>query len=213
MHSSQKSRRPLYYSAILIISAIITIMMIGNSTHPLKTTPLNSPEIQAIIDSAIEQTHITTSYDPAYVIIPYPDGDVPSNTGVCSDVVIRAFRKAGVDLQAKVHEDMHANFAAYPLQWGLTRPDSSIDHRRVPNLMTYFKRQGKSFQITLNAADYHPGDVVAWDFGAGKTHIGLVCNKRNLKTGRFLIVHNAGMGTRLEDRLFDWPIIGHYRYF
>ena len=212
MYSSQKSHRPLYYAAILFISVIITIMMIWNSTHPLKTIPLKSPKIQAVIDSAIEQTGVTTSYDPSYVRIPYPDGDVASNTGVCSDVVIRAFRKAGVDLQVKVHEDMSANFAVYPHQWGLTRPDSSIDHRRVPNLMTYFKRQGKSVPITLNAADYHPGDVVAWDFGSGKTHIGLISNRRNPKTSRFLIVHNAGMGTRLEDRMFDWPIIGHYRH-
>lgn len=213
MHSLQKSQKFLYYAAIFIIGAIIAIMMIQNSTHLLKAVPLNSPKIQAVIDSAIEQTHVTTSYDPAYVRIPYPNGDVASNTGVCSDVVIRAFRKAGVDLQVKVHEDMSAHFAVYPHQWGLSKPDSSIDHRRVPNLMMYFERQGKDVGITQNAADYHPGDVVAWDFGDSKTHIGLISNRRNPKTCRFLIVHNSGMGTQLEDRLFEWPIIGHYRCF
>lgn len=216
MHTSQKRYAlplKLLFAALFITCIVFTGWIIWNAAHPFKVVSIKSPKLRAVIDSAIEQTHITTSYDSAYVRIPYPDGDVPSNTGVCSDVVVRAFRKAGVDLQVKVHEDMSAHFSAYPHQWGLTIPDPSIDHRRVPNLMTYFKRQGKAITITQNALDYHPGDVVAWDFGSGKTHIGLISDRQDSKTNRFLIVHNAGLGTRLEDRLFDWPIIGHYRYF
>ena len=199
-------------SMALIISGIAFAFRIWNADQ-LKVVPVSSPGIRALMDSAIEQTRVTTGYDPAYVRIPYPGGDVPPNTGVCSDVIIRAFRKAGIDLQVKVHEDMRANFAAYPRQWGLKKPDPSIDHRRVPNLMTYFKRRGKSTAITRKTDDYRPGDVVVWDFGYGKVHTGLVSNRQYPKTKKFLIIHNVGMGTRLEDRLFDWPIIGHYRYF
>lgn len=202
------------FVAILIITGLIIIYRpIQRSVSRMRVVPIDSPKINALIDSAIEQTKVTVSYDPSYTSIPYPGGDVPLNTGVCSDVIIRSFRNAGVDLQVEVHEDMKKNFAAYPHQWGLTRPDPSIDHRRVPNLMTFFERRGKAVPITDNPADYHPGDVVSWDFGSGKTHIGLVSNRRSSEKENFLIIHNVGMGTQIQECLFSWPIIGHYRYF
>jgi uncharacterized protein len=178
-----------------------------------QSVEVKQPAVKQLIEAAIAQTNYTKSYDPAYVRIAYPNGDVPITTGVCSDVVIRAFRKLGLDLQKEVHEDMRANFSAYPNKWGLRRPDTNIDHRRVPNLMTYFKRKGKAVgMMTTNAQDYKPGDIVAWDLGGGIPHIGLMTNLQG-EDGRYQIVHNIGGGTRVEDRLFEWKIIGHYRYF
>ncbi len=179
-----------------------------------KLSGIKSNEIRKLLESAVEQTNLTKNYDPNYRVIAYPNGDVPIETGVCSDVVIRAFRKAGVDLQKEVHEDMTANFAAYPQKWDLKSPDANIDHRRVPNLQTFFTRKGKSLTITENPADYQPGDVVAWDLdGKGMTHIGLVSNFYNETTKRYLIIHNIGAGAQTDDKIFDWKIIGHYRYF
>lgn len=175
---------------------------------------ISSPEIKKLLESANEQIKTTRNYTQQYYVIPYPNGDVPSETGACTDVLIRAFRNAGIDLQKEVHEDMKANFSEYPTKWGLTEPDTNIDHRRVLNLQTFFKRQGKSLPITNNAKNYQPGDIVAWDLdGKGMTHIGIVSNQWNEKTKRFSIIHNIGGGTNLEDRLFEWKIIGHYRYF
>ncbi len=171
-----------------------------------------SPAVRTVIDSAKAQTHVTTSYDPSYVRIGYPGGDVKPETGVCADVIIRAFRKAGVDLQKDVHEDMARKFKAYPQRWGLKRPDTNIDHRRVPNLMTFLRRAGKELPITAQAGDYLPGDIVAWDLGGGITHIGIVSEEHS-SGGRPGIVHNIGQGARLEDVLFSWKVIGHYRYF
>ncbi len=162
----------------------------------------------------IEQLNLTKSYDPNYVVIAYPNGDVPIETGVCTDVVIRAFRNANIDLQKEVHEDMAADFAAYPNKWNLKSPDKNIDHRRVPNLQRFFTRRGKSLPITQNGEDYKPGDIVSWDLdGKGMTHIGLVSNIYNENTKRHSIIHNIGSGANLEDRIFDWKITGHYRYF
>jgi uncharacterized protein YijF (DUF1287 family) len=136
-----------------------------------KLTEITPDEIRRLLESAVEQTTLTKSYDPKYVVIAYPNGDVPIETGVCTDVVIRAFRKAGVDLQKEVHEDMTANFSLYPKKWSLISPDRNIDHRRVPNLQTFFTRKEKSLPITNKSADYKPGDVVAWDLdGKGLTH-------------------------------------------
>jgi uncharacterized protein YijF (DUF1287 family) len=175
---------------------------------------IQSAEIKNLLASALEQTKVTNSYDPAYVVLPYPNGDVPMETGVCTDVVIRAFRKAGIDLQKEVHEDMQANFAVYPKRWGLSKPDPNIDHRRVPNLQTFFTSRGKALEIKQNADDYKPGDVVSWDLdGKGMTHIGLVSNLWNEASRRYLIIHNIGGGARVEDVLFNWKVTGHYRYF
>ncbi|HJQ23515.1 MAG TPA: DUF1287 domain-containing protein [Blastocatellia bacterium] len=171
------------------------------------------PALWPVIESALEQTGQTTVYDPAYRNLAYPGGDLPIERGVCADVIVRAFRRGGVDLQKEVHEDMARDFAAYPNRWGLKAPDSNIDHRRVPNLMTYFKRRGKALPITESAKDYEPGDVVAWDLGGGLTHIGIVVNRRARDGERYYIVHNIGAGARLEDVLFNWRQIGHYRFF
>jgi uncharacterized protein len=180
-------------------------------TSPSPTSvSVASPRIQTVIEAAIAQVNVTQSYDPAYVAIAYPGGDVPISTGVCTDVVIRAYRKVGLDLQQTVHEDMQQNFAAYPTDWGLSTPDANIDHRRVPNLMTFFKRRGKSLPVTQQVTNYQPGDVVTWDLGGGQWHIGIVSNLRS-PSGKLLIVHNVGAGTKLEDVLLNWQILGHYR--
>ncbi len=177
-----------------------------------KISPNASP-LERLNASAIEQTTLTTTYDPAYVKLDYPNGDVPIETGVCSDVVVRAFRKAGIDLQKELHEDMTAHFAKYPKKWGAKRPDKNIDHRRVPNLMTWFDRKGKSLPITRNGGDYQPGDVVSWDLADGRPHIGVVSTIKVEGTDRYAIIHNIGLGARAEDVLFEWTIKGHYRYF
>ena len=177
------------------------------------TTPIKSPLVKQVVEDAIEQTGYTFSYDPSYVKLSYPGGDVPRDRGVCSDVVVRAFRKAGVDLQKEVHEDMKRSFSYYPQQWGAKRPDSNIDHRRVPNLMTYFKRARKDLPLTRDPKEYLPGDVVAWDLGNGLVHIGLVSNLKEQGAERHTIIHNIGSGARIEDVLFSWKVIGHYRYF
>ena len=162
--------------------------------------------------SALELTKQKVTYDPSYFSIDYPNGDIPSDKGVCTDVVIRAYRKIGIDLQKEVHEDMKANFNAYPKIWGLKSTDKNIDHRRVPNLMTFFKRKGAEKPITKKATDYKPGDVVCWNLGGAITHIGIVVEKKSRDGKRNLIVHNIGSGQVLEDCLFNYKIIGHYRY-
>jgi uncharacterized protein YijF (DUF1287 family) len=138
---------------------------------------------------------------------------VPIETGVCSDVIVRAFRQGGIDLQKEVHDDMKDNFSAYPSKWGLNKPDANIDHRRVPNLMTYFTRRGKSLPTGGRSETFLPGDIVTWDLGLGTDHIGMVVNVWYKPSQRYLIVHNIGAGTRMEDALFAWKITGHYRYF
>jgi len=165
-----------------------------------------------LADAALDLTKQQVSYDPTYFQLKYPNGDVPANKGVCTDVVIRAYRKLGIDLQKLVHEDMQANFSKYPKNWGLKHTDKNIDHRRVPNLMTFFTRKGASKPITSNPADYLPGDIVCWNLGGGLTHIGLVVNKKSTDGKRNLIVHNIGSGQVQEDCLFNFKIIGHYRF-
>ena len=168
------------------------------------------PTASALVPKAREQIGVTTSYDPAYRKIAYPGGDVSAETGVCSDVVVRAFRKLGIDLQKAVHEDMQKAFADYPHKWGLKHPDANIDHRRVPNLMTYFQRRGWAVNSSAKSADFKPGDVVAWDLGGGVTHIGLVSDRQTAEAAP-LVIHNIGAGTKEEDVLFRFKIIGHYR--
>jgi len=169
--------------------------------------------LEKINAGAIEQTTQTTGYDPSYVKLGYPNGDVAPSTGVCADVVVRAFRKAGIDLQKELHEDMSRNFAKYPQKWGARGPDTNIDHRRVPNLMTWFDRQGKAQPITKDAKDYLPGDVVSWQLDNGLPHIGMVSKIKVEGSDRYAMVHNIGLGARIEDVLFAWKITGHYRYF
>jgi uncharacterized protein len=207
------SRRPTILLSLLGLTIAFAAYQTDRLPAPTETIAVSSPKIQQLLTNAQTQTQKTNSYDPAYVAIAYPNGDVPIETGVCTDVVIRGFRGAGVDLQQVVHEDMLKHFSEYPQEWGLSNPDPNIDHRRVPNLMRYFDRQGKSLPITQKAADYQPGDVVTWDLGGGDSHTGLVSNVKSRLTGRSLIIHNIGSGARQQDVLFAWPILGHYRYF
>ncbi len=170
--------------------------------------------LRRLVTAAIERTHHTVRYDPAYVKIAYPNGDVPADTGVCTDEIIRSYRAVGVDLQKEVHEDMAANFSAYPRKWRwqLSGPDTSIDHRRVPNLMVFFSRKGEVLKASTRAEDYSPGDLVTWDLGGNVPHIGIVVDTKSLQSGRYMIVHNIGQGPKMEDVLFNWKITGHYRY-
>ena len=184
----------------------------AQGNQPVATTQTQATFFTQLADSAFTLTKQRVIYDPSYVRIAYPSGDVPANRGVCTDVVIRAYRKMGIDLQKEVHEDMRANFDKYPKNWGLTRPDTNIDHRRVPNLMTFFSRKGTVKPITQNADDYLPGHIVCWDLGRGQTHIGIVSNKKSRDGKRYLIIHNVGFGQVQEDFLFKYKIIGHYTY-
>jgi len=175
-------------------------------------TQTNRAEFLAKLSSAaIERTHHSVRYVSSYVHIPYPGGDVPAETGVCTDEVIRSYRALGIDLQREVHEDMLRDFNAYP-HGHQRQPDTSIDHRRVPNLMVFFAHRGIQLSITQNSRDYTPGDVVAWNLGGGSTHIGIVVNQRG-RSGSYSLVHNIGRGPQMEDVLFNWKIIGHYQYF
>lgn len=162
------------------------------------------------LSGANAQIGVTVSYDPSYQKLDFPLGDVPKEEGVCSDVVVRAYRAIGVDLQAEVNADMKTNFSKYPTKYGLSAPDPNIDHRRVPNLMTYFDRKGRSKPITKNPADYLPGDIVAWKFPRNQTHIGIVSEISDAATGIPYIYSNSGRGTLKEDILFGYEIIGHY---
>jgi uncharacterized protein YijF (DUF1287 family) len=173
----------------------------------------NADSNRKIVLGADAQIGKTVRYDPAYVSLKYPGGDVPIDRGVCTDVVVRALRHAGVDLQKEVHEDMKRAFKSYPQNWRLKRPDKNIDHRRVPNLMKYFERKKKSAPITRNGKDYRAGDIVAWRLGGGRLHIGIVSDRKSRDGKHPLVVHNIGGGARREDMLFQLSIIGHYRYF
>jgi uncharacterized protein YijF (DUF1287 family) len=179
------------------------------SGNPMVVTPDFATQLS---DAALELTKQTVTYNSRYVAIPYPNGDVPANTGVCTDVVIRAYRKVGIDLQKEVHEDMKKRFAEYPKIWGLKSTDRNIDHRRVPNLQTFFKKHGKVLPITKNPSDYKPGDIVTWMLPHNLPHIGIVVNKKSKDNKRYLIVHNIGGGQVAEDMLFDFQITGHYTY-
>jgi uncharacterized protein len=185
--------------------------------RPAQAVPADSRQdfTRRLVAAAIERTHHSVRYVSAYVRIPYPGGDVPADTGVCSDEIIRSYRAVGVDLQKEVHEDMQQNFAAYPnkRRWLLAHPDANIDHRRVPNLMVFFQRKGVSLPITSRAEDYSPGDLVTWDLGGNVPHIGIVVDQKSRWSGRYMLVHNIGEGPKMEDVLFNWKITGHYRYY
>lgn len=162
-------------------------------------------------DASISIINPAIEYDPAYFTIPYPNGDVPKDKGVCTDVVIRAYRKLGIDLQKEVHDDMKKNFGKYPKAWGLKTTDSNIDHRRVPNLEVFFERLGERLPTTNNPLDYKPGDIVTWMLPGRHTHIGIVVNKK-APSGRYMLVHNIGSGQVMEDVIFEYTMRGHYRY-
>jgi uncharacterized protein YijF (DUF1287 family) len=216
-------RRPVWAGRLLSLTGallapiiIITASLGCEGRQTLANdTAAKQAFLQKLVLAAIDRTHHSVRYVSSYVRIPYPGGDVPADTGVCTDEIIRIYRAVGVDLQKQVHEDMVQNFATYPHYWhaDTARPDPNIDHRRVPNLMVFFARNGESLPTSLRAEDYQPGDLVTWDLGGGVPHIGMVVDRRTSGTGRHTIVHNIGEGPKMEDVLFRWKITGHYRYF
>jgi uncharacterized protein YijF (DUF1287 family) len=186
----------------------------GRFLFPLlcvSAVPQPSPKLSAFLEAAQGQVGVTVHYDGSYRWLPFPGGDVPLDRGVCTDVVIRAYRAIGVDLQLLVNRDMTASFSAYPQLWGQSRPDPNIDHRRVANLATFFTRHGGRLPISRQPEGYLPGDLVTWRLPSGFAHVGIVSGQR--ENGRPLIVHNIGAGARLEDVLFAYSITGHFRFF
>lgn len=194
------------------VMAVLALLLAG-AAHS-RTAPAGGEAafFRRLTAAAVAQAAQRVTYDPSYRRIPFPGGDVPANVGVCSDVVIRAYRAVGVDLQVRVHDDMARAFAAYPSLWGLQRPDPNIDHRRVPNLETYLRRKGAARPVSSDPGAWAPGDLVVWRLGGNRPHIGVVTERRSRDGARPLVVHNAGWGPRLEDALFAFPITGHYRY-
>ncbi|WP_345766960.1 DUF1287 domain-containing protein [Chryseobacterium endophyticum] len=188
------------YLSILVVMLSVIFMKAQN------------PFAQKLSNAALSLTKDKVTYDPAYFIIKYPNGDIPADKGVCTDVVIRAYRKLGIDLQKEVHEDMAKNFSKYPKIWGLKSPDTNIDHRRVPNLRVFFSKFGKSKSIETKPELYIPGDIVTWILPGNLTHIGMVVSRKSADGKRYLIVHNIGKGQVLEDCLFKYQITGHYQY-
>jgi uncharacterized protein YijF (DUF1287 family) len=188
-----------------VAALAVAVALIAASVHPQAPARPDGPTVAR---AAAAQVGVTLLYDPAYRRLDYPGGDVPAERGVCADVVVRAFRAAGLDLQVAVHEDMRRHFRDYPQLWGLRRPDPNIDHRRVPNLMTFFERRAKRLAA---GSTYEPGDVVAWRLANGLYHIGIVAEQRALQ-GHPLMVHNIGQGARVEDVLYAFEELGHYRW-
>lgn len=205
----------LLFRRCAIFLLAIAGMLAGQPGRQPSAAEVRHQFLSQLSAAAVERTHHVVRYDSAYLRIAYPGGDVPPDTGVCTDEVIRAYRAVGVDLQKEVHEDMVANFRAYPSRriWGRTKPDANIDHRRVPNLQVFFSRKGEVLPMSRRAEDYSPGDLVTWDLGGGLAHIGMVVDQKGPGSGRYMIVHNIGQGPKMEDELFSWTITGHYRYF
>jgi len=202
--------------AVVLLAGVLAGLGYGSAPQqPIGVSATQKAFLERLSAAAMERTHHTVRYDPQYVRIPYPGGDVPADTGVCTDEVIRSYRALGIDLQKEVHVDMAADFSAYSNQrrWGTSAPDTNIDHRRVPNLMVFFGRKGISLPISERSEDYGPGDLVTWDLGGGVPHIGIVVDQKSAESGRYMVVHNIGQGPRMEDVLFGWKITGHYRYF
>ena len=196
--------------SVLIAVPLLLIGTVFSQISPAPPDP-HQDFLKRLSAAAIERTTHTVKYDPGYVAMSYPGGDVPPDAGVCSDEVIRSYRALGIDLQKEVHEDMKKHFTAYPE--GSRTLDRNIDHRRVANLMVFFQRNGDKLSVSKRAADYAPGDLVTWDLGNGLNHIGIVVNEKSASSGRYMMVHNIGQGPRMEDVLFNWKITGHYRYF
>ena len=197
----------------------LTFLLVGpavaepSATEPAATEPAVTGRFGLrLSDAALERTKHRVRYDGSYHRLAYPGGDVPAEIGVCTDVVIRAYRALGIDLQVEVHEEMAAAFEAFPKRWGLTRPDRNIDHRRVPNLRVFFERRGESLGVAREPEQFRPGDLVTWNVDGRLPHIGIVVDRRSADGRRPLIVHNIGAGPRLEDVLFRHPMTGHYRY-
>jgi uncharacterized protein YijF (DUF1287 family) len=186
----------------------------SSSAPPVAAVTLETVSTQGLtarlLAAAHDQTRSRVTYEPNYLKIAYPQGDLPADRGACSDVLIRAYRHLGIDLQRLVHEDMQAHFPLYPKQWGLKAPDSNIDHRRVPNLMVFFSRFGQTLPLTQNPADYRPGDILATR--PVGTHIAIVSDQKHADSDRLLVIENIGGGVQQNDHLLSYPLIGHYRY-
>ena len=208
----ERSRlRELKVGSVLRACQTVCFLAVGLS---IGDAPLYADEVGAFLAAAQGQIGKTLVYDPQYTMLAYPGGDVPIERGVCSDVIIRAFRDVGIDLQMAVHEDMQRAWSAYPKQWGLRKPDPNIDHRRVPNLMTFFKRRGKSLPVSKMPADYLPGDLVTCTVPPHLPHIMIVSDQVSPQDPtRRLIIHNIGQGACAEDRLFEFDITGHFRWW
>lgn len=208
-HRSKSKMRNTFRTILYGISITFSLLALT------KTTNANTDKFfQKLSEAAISRINIDTRYDSTYYKIPYPNGDIPEGAGVCTDVIIRAYRKQGIDLQQLVHDDMRKNFSLYPKSWGLKHTDTNIDHRRVPNLQTFFTRKGRTLPISENSKDYQTGDLVTWNLSntGYLPHIGIISHIMVPNSTRHLVVHNIGQGTRLEDMLFSYKITGHYRY-
>ncbi len=213
---SGSMKQKLLWTACAGLSGMLVVVCAVTTAESKPAESATQQEfLKKLAAAAVERTEHVVRYEPGYVGIPYPGGDVPADTGVSTDEVIRAYRTVGVDLQKEVHEDMKKNFSEYPPIGAkpAKRPDTNIDHRRVPNLMVFFSRKGEALATTERPEDYAPGDLVTWDLGGDVPHIGIVVDRRSPTSGRYLIVHNIGRGPKMEDVLFDWKITGHYRYF
>ena len=214
------SRRDFCIALTGTAAAVLTSQTIGigaaQAGGPLpspKPVPTITPRAARLIAAAEAQVGKTVRYDGSYVALKYPMGDIPRRTGVCTDVVIRAYRDAfGIDLQQHIHEDMKRAFSAYPKIWGLRRPDTNIDHRRVPNMERFFARKNALLDISTSGFDYRPGDLVTQRLPRNLPHIGIVSHYKSRDGKRPLLIHNIGSGTRIEDRLFAFRIVGHFRY-
>ncbi len=211
LHHGYLGRQPfLQWSSQMVRHLLLVSVMWASSAAA--TPPTEPDPVQTLLAAAHDRTTREVRYDGSYLQIPYPNGDVPDDIGVCTDLIIRSYRALGLDLQRLVHEDMRAHFDAYPPLWGLTRPDRNIDHRRVPNLETYFRRHGQSLTISRVGSDYRPGDLVTWRLPGNLPHIGIVSDQLSDDGERPLIYHNIGAGPTLEDMLFEYPVHGRYRF-
>lgn len=210
MYILTNSWKPL--SVLTFALTVFSSLALADSANDQTSDGVAQINSTNLVSAALERTNHQVFYEGSYRKIDYPMGDVPKNIGVCTDVVVRSYRTLGLDLQQLVHEDMKDNFNQYPKNWGLKRPDTNIDHRRVPNLERFFERHGQTLAITDNPKDYLPGDVVSWRLAGGLPHIGIVTDKKSQQSDNYMVVHNIGLGPKLEDVLFDYRIVGHYRY-
>jgi uncharacterized protein YijF (DUF1287 family) len=197
---------------VLVGFAILGALVLSNLAVADRH-PFDKEFSDKLVNAALERTKHKVTYDGSYRKIAYPNGDVPDNIGVCSDVVIRAYRQVGIDLQKEVHEDMKGNFSLFPKNWGLKRTDTNIDHRRVPNLQVFFRRHGAELPVSKDPGHYLPGDLVTWTVQGSLPHIGIVSDSKAMLGRRPLMIHNIGRGPVLEDMLFEYPITGHYRFY
>ncbi len=198
---------------VVMIVQILTAAQASQQASLASSSTSKQQFTARLVGAAVERANHAVRYVPDYVRIGYPNGDVPANTGVCADEIIRAYRGVGVVLQKEVHEDMVTHFSEYPRKWGLKNTDTNIDHRRVPNLMVFFEHKGEVLPVTKNSTDYLPGDIVTWDLGGNVPHIGILVDRHTFWNSNHLVLHNVGEGPKIEDVLFRWRITGHYRYY